>query len=374
MAAGPAATTAAEASVRPRATEPRRAWKDFTAEEKTAYFEERKRRSEEAIVRAEQGMQDMLDHPEVYEMWMRSLQMRKTYSINNYVLMHLQRPGITDVRSMSEWRKAGRIIAKGERGLVALGPDRSEVSEWEDVLDASGAQIINPKTGKPRRRKVLDADGEPVTKVINRGFKADARRCDIGQTIVVDEERAAADAQATRGGRGRSDAGSDLIADLTRVAGKEGITVIRGAVDDADSPHRDSINLHLLTNPNAGGFYMEREDVATGARSRYIVTRAGDDHGEARVIAHELAHGLLHSKEAIAALGEDARPDTRQRELEAEATGYALCAAYGVEDDTAAFGYLRNWGRDESGLKRLKASSERIRQTVGAVLSAVDAP
>jgi hypothetical protein len=44
------------------------------------------------------------------------------YSPRNAHLIGMQRPGATDVRGFQEWRKHGRQVRKGEKGIAILAP------------------------------------------------------------------------------------------------------------------------------------------------------------------------------------------------------------------------------------------------------------
>lgn len=80
---------------------------------------------------------------------------------------------------------------------------------------------------------------------------------------------------------------------------------------------------------------------------------------EARVIAHELGHAILHDK-LDERFGEEAE-SRNVKEVEAESVAFAIMSDYGIETDYSA-SYIRNWSADKKeNTKELKASSARIR-------------
>lgn len=108
----------------------------------------------------EAGVADLADD----ETWRRHLDVSARfwhYSLNNQMLIAIQRPDATRVAGFNVWKSLGRSVKKGEKGISILAP-----------------KVINRKdkeTGKPE----LDANGKPVRAVV--GFTS-ATVFDISQT------------------------------------------------------------------------------------------------------------------------------------------------------------------------------------------------
>lgn len=81
------------------------------------------------------------------------------------------------------------------------------------------------------------------------------------------------------------------------------------------------------------------------------------------VLTHELAHELLHDR--------NARLDpkgARLRELEAEAVAYVVSQGIGLEVGTASADYILHYDGDKAALAR---SLSRIQRTASEILTAI---
>ena len=83
------------------------------------------------------------------------------YSLNNNLLIMMQKPDATLCQSFTGWREMNRFVKKGEKGIRILAPAPYKKNVEKDVLDAAG-------------RPVIDGDGNPVkesTEVKMMAFK-----------------------------------------------------------------------------------------------------------------------------------------------------------------------------------------------------------
>lgn len=300
--------------------------------------EERRAAVEEQLQKLEQAVQDLT--PETYRQWLTSLPRLYQYSFGNLALVRVQRPDATRVQSFQAWKRQGRSVTKGEKGLKILVPVSVRVP------------VIDPATGREKR----DAKGN----VVKRERKIPGRYrvgnvFDITQTeIRVGDEAKAAAADST----GVREGAQQCVRDLQGVAEARGVKVFRGGVDDPNTPHRGALNAALLAQPNAGGYYVNHDGMEC------IVTRKDlSTEEEARVIAHELGHAMLHRS-----VGET---DRHTQEVEAESVAFVLSNDYGIPSDYSA-GYITNWGAGKDKTAELKKSSERIRQAVRQIYEVLD--
>ncbi|MCP4590085.1 MAG: ImmA/IrrE family metallo-endopeptidase, partial [bacterium] len=94
-----------------------------------------------------------------------------------------------------------------------------------------------------------------------------------------------------------------------------------------------------------------------------VVLRTGlSPLGRASILAHEIAHELLHTKQDRETLSKAIK------ETEAEATAYAVCAHFGYE--TNAPNYIAMWSGD-SGL--LLQRMNRIANATRRIVEAIEA-
>jgi hypothetical protein len=121
------------------------------------------------------------------------------------------------------------------------------------------------------------------------------------------------------------------------------------------------------------GFRVERpESLESGAngdtshlegRIRVVSTNSGAQ--QAKTLAHEIGHALLHDPEVDATRV----LERGLKELEAESTAYVICTALGMDTSDYSFGYVAGWaGGATEALKGIKASTGRIQKAASAVL------
>ena len=77
------------------------------------------------------------------------------YSLNNTILIAMQRPDATSVAGYQSWkRNFGRQVRKGEKGIKIIAPSPYKIKAEQEKKD--------PATGKP----ILDANGQPVKETV----------------------------------------------------------------------------------------------------------------------------------------------------------------------------------------------------------------
>ena len=91
----------------------------------------------------------------------RSRAWLRRYSLNNLLLILTQHPGASDVRPFREWKRAGRYVRKGERGIRILAPIRYKVEPDDGEDDgAPGYAVRAFKTTTVF--DVSQTDGDPL--------------------------------------------------------------------------------------------------------------------------------------------------------------------------------------------------------------------
>lgn len=118
---------------------------------------------------------------------------------------------------------------------------------------------------------------------------------------------------------------------------------------------------------HARGIALRHSDVigpADGCSSGGRITlRAGlEPATEFSVLAHELAHEMLHQDDEPIAAGRKAR------ETEAEAVAFVVCQAIGLETGTASSDYIQLY---QGGKDTLLASLGRIQQTAAEIIDGI---
>jgi len=222
------------------------------------------------------------------------------YSIGNVLLIGLQRPGATQVAGVRAWNRLGRHVKKGEKGIRILAP------------------IVWRKKEKQERRE--GGDEEELVR-----FRT-VCVFDVAQT---DGQPLPAFAQA-RGEPG------EYTGKLMQFATEQGIEV------------ELSDQLRSAQGLSAGGKILVRKGLPPAE--------------EFSVLAHELAHELMHR-------GEEEKPSSRTvRETEAEAVAFVVCQAIGLEAVNAAADYIKLY---QGSKETLLESLQRIRQAAVEIIGAI---
>ncbi|WP_051209134.1 ArdC-like ssDNA-binding domain-containing protein [Butyrivibrio sp. WCD3002] len=243
------------------------------------------------------------------------------YSLNNCMLIAMQKPDATLCQGYNAWKKMGRYVRKGEKGIKVIAPSPYTIQKEVDVLDSKG-------------RPVLDQDGEPVkqTKELNlMGFKAETT-FDISQT------------------EGK---------ELPRV----GVDELKGSIDKYE------VLMGVLKDisPVPIGF----EDIKSGAKGYYhtedkriAVQQGMSELQTLKTCIHEITHAMLHGDNA-------ADISKNRKELEAEGTASIVLSFMGYNTDDYSYPYLCGYTSD-ADMKELKASLGTIRQTSSRIIKKIE--
>ena len=243
------------------------------------------------------------------------------YSLNNCMLIAMQKPDATLCQGFDGWKRMGRYVKKGEKGIKIIAPAPYTVQKEVDKLGSDG---------KP----ILDKDGEPVKETKEyqvMGFKAETT-FDVSQTD-----------------------GKELP--------KVGVDELKGEVD------RYELMMGVLKDlsPVPIGF----EDIKSGAKGYYHTTEKRiaiqKDMSELQTVKtclHEITHAMLHA-DAPAEISKN------RKELEAEGTACIVLKYMGYDTDAYSFPYLTGYTKD-ADMKELKDSLNTIRRTSSRFITRIE--
>lgn len=231
------------------------------------------------------------------------------YSINNTVLIWMQRPSARYTMGFRTWLKHGRRVRKGERGLVVFAP------------------IVHRPT-----KAEIGAGADPDDKTV-AGYKT-AVTFDYEQTEAVTDDALVYVPPVPRLDTG---APEGLIARLEAAAVSVGYEV-----------------RYRAETGYADGWCNPRDRVITVCSSL-----AGADR--ASVLTHELAHALAHAG--------DRETTQARKELQAEASSFVALAALGLDTGRSSLPYLRSWagGGDETLIAELTVIDRIARDLLARV-------
>lgn len=271
----------------------------------------------------EKSIQDFMES-EKYKAFLSSMAKFHNYSLNNQILIAVQKPGSTLCASYTTWQKQNRYVKKGEKGIKIICPSPYKKEYLKDVIDKT--------TGKPELLPDGRTKQEIVQKVIP--FFKVGYVYDISQTE-----------------------GQPLpeIADILEGDLDEGLKSLKEAMLQA-SP------VPVCFQPIDGetnGFYSP-------AAGEIVVDSTLSEKQSLKTLIHETAHALLHNPEASSS------QSTREtKEVEAESVAYVVCQYFGLDTSDYSFGYIAGWSSGK-GTPELKASLENIRNTSNEIISNVE--
>ena len=248
------------------------------------------------------------------------------YSVNNQILIMMQKPDATMCQSFSGWKEMNRFVRKGEKGIRVLAPAPYKMEREQDKLDASG---------KP----VLDKDGEPVKEVVEvkvMAFKP-VSTFDISQTE--------GDPVPTLG-----------VNEL--IGGVEGYDTLIEAIKSAVGV---PVSFEQIESGAKGYFSLEENRIAIQEGMSEVQT--------IKTLLHESGHAALHSREAMDK--SDDKKSRNQKECEAESIAYVVCQHYGIDTSEYSFGYVAGWSGNQE-VPELKASLDTIRRAASDLIIKID--
>ena len=294
-----------------------------------------KDRMREIVDSIENGIKELFESDK-YRKYLSTMSRFHRYSVNNTMLIYMQRPDATHVAGFNKWRdQFGRNVLKGEKGIriIAPTPYKKKVEEIK----------TDPETNAP----VLDADGKAII---------EEKEIRIPMFKVVS------------------------VFDVSQTSGKP---LPQLAADLSGNVQQYEVFMEALRR--ASPVPMEIKPVARDTdgffsiKAQSITIRAGMSEVQTVCAAvHEIAHAKLHDYEHMTELADDGEtilvPGEKSRnteEVEAESISYAVCQYYGIETGENSFGYIATWSKGKE-LKELRASLETINKTASELITDID--
>ncbi|MGI6498980.1 MAG: YodL domain-containing protein [Oscillospiraceae bacterium] len=294
-----------------------------------------KERMKEITDGIEQGIKDLFQSDK-YSQYLGTMSRFHRYSVNNQMLIYMQKPDATLVAGFNKWRdQFERHVNKGEKGIKIIAPTPfKKTMEMQKLDPDTGAQMLNP-------------DGTVITeeKEIQIPMYKPVTVFDVSQT----------DGKPL----------PSLVADLS--GNVERYELFFEAMRRA-SPV--PIRMETMNGRMDGYFSLDRQDIALREGMSEVQTISA--------AVHEIAHAKLHNNEqaqlaAAASEGkEQPKPkDRNTEEVEAESISYAVCQYYGIQTGENSFGYIASWSKDKE-LPELRASLETINKTASSLITDID--
>ena len=284
-------------------------------------------RLQEITAGIEQGIKELFES-EKYMRYLSVMSKFHRYSVNNTMLIYMQKPEATLVAGFNKWKNQfERHVKKGEHGITIIAPTPYKKKIEEMKRD--------PDTHAP----ILDADGKAVIeeKEIEIPMFRPVKVFDVSQTD----------------GKPLPELSSSLSGTVPHYE-----AFLEALRRSASVP----IEFEPMAANTDGYFSPDQQRIAIREGMSEVQTVSAT--------VHEIAHSKLHNRQKMqetAAAGDNApdqpKPkDRRTEEVEAESISYAVCQYFGIQTGENSFGYIASWSKGKE-LKELRASLETINKT-----------
>lgn len=376
----------------------------------------------------EAGIKELFESDK-YRQYLSTMSRFHRYSVNNTMLIYLQKPDATLVAGFNKWKNQfERHVKKGEHGITIIAPTPFKKKIEEQKLDPDTKAPVLDKNGKivteekeveiPMFRpvKVFDVsqtDGKPLPQLAS-DLAGNVQQYDAFMEALRRTSPVPVAIQSIHDG-------SDGYFSLTdqRIAIREGMSEVQTVSATVhEIAHSILHNNMMLETPLLGESYQEVEVFGKPAlfsngrvdRTKlpeglycYDLRGSDDDPGDPITIQEKVI--VNHAATVITAepvelpeagflyLGDDGlnftggnitlrefyeqvKPELvnknrNTQEVEAESISYAVCQYYGIQTGENSFGYIATWSKDKE-LPELKASLETINKTASGLITDID--
>ena len=332
-------------------------------------------RLQEITAGIEQGIKELFES-EKYMRYLSVMSKFHRYSVNNTMLIYMQRPDATLVAGFNKWKNQfERHVKKGEHGITIIAPTpyKKKIEEMKrdpdtqaPILDADGKAVMEEKEIEiPMFRpvKVFDVsqtDGKPLPELASslsgtvphyEAFLEAVRR---SAPVPIEFEPMAENMDGY------------FSSEQQRIAIREGMSevqTISAAVHETahsklhDPKKHEAEPTWKIVMVSEGGTNQDfRLDFATEAEAEQAAAEEGW-----RYVDENQFEWRLEVEEDLTAVKQAAK-NRNTEEVEAESISYAVCQYFGIQTGENSFGYIASWSKDKE-LKELRASLETINKT-----------
>lgn len=259
--------------------------------------------------RLEQGVTDLFESDR-YKEYLRVMARFHRYSFNNTLLIAMQCPGATRLAGFQSWKKFGRHVKKGEKGIKVIAP-----TPFKKTVEEDGEEkvIVVPRYKVVSTYDISQTEGKPLQ--------------EIASTLT-----------------GSVDNFNDFLSAL------EQVSPVPIAFEDISG--------------SAYGYYNSME-------KRIAVREGLSEQQTLKTLIHEISHAKLHDFDLGKPKDEIPQIDRQNKECQAEAVAFVCCERFGLDTSGYSFGYIAGWSSDRE-LKELRSSLEIIRDTAAEIIDDVE--
>ena len=332
-------------------------------------------RLQEITAGIEQGIKELFES-EKYMRYLSVMSKFHRYSVNNTMLIYMQKPEATLVAGFNKWKNQfERHVKKGEHGITIIAPTpyKKKIEEMKrdpdthaPILDADGKAVMEEKEIEiPMFRpvKVFDVsqtDGKPLPELASSlsgtvpHYEAFLEALRRSAPVPIEFEPMAANTDGY------------FSPDQQRIAIREGMSEVQSVSaavhETAHSKLHDPKKYEaeptwkIVMVSEGGSKHDFRLDFATEAEAEQAAAEEGW-----RFVDENRFEWRLEVEEDLTAVKQAAK-NRNTEEVEAESISYAVCQYFGIQTGENSFGYIASWSKGKE-LKELRASLETINKT-----------
>ena len=371
-------------------------------------------RLQEITTGIEQGIKELFES-EKYMRYLSVMSKFHRYSVNNTMLIYMQKPEATLVAGFNKWKNQfERHVKKGEHGITIIAPTpyKKKIEEMKrdpdthaPILDADGKAVMEEKEIEiPMFRpvKVFDVsqtDGKPLPELSSSlsgtvpHYEAFLEALRRSAPVPIEFEPMAANTDGY------------FSPDQQRIAIREGMSEVQTVSATVHEIAHSKLHNQKKIQIDNDEQYQEvelfekpalfsngrisRDDLPEGVYC-YDLRGSDEDPGspicvEERVVVNHAGSVILTAPLEFPEEGrlyftdetglnfnggmltlsqflQEQKKDRRTEEVEAESISYAVCQYFGIQTGENSFGYIASWSKGKE-LKELRASLETINKT-----------
>ena len=371
-------------------------------------------RLQEITAGIEQGIKELFES-EKYMRYLSVMSKFHRYSVNNTMLIYMQKSEATLVAGFNKWKNQfARHVKKGEHGITIIAPTpyKKKIEEMKrdpdthaPILDADGKAVMEEKEIEiPMFRpvKVFDVsqtDGKPLPELSSSlsgtvpHYEAFLEALRRSAPVPIEFEPMVANTDGY------------FSPDQQRIAIREGMSEVQTVSATVHEIAHSKLHNQKKIQIDNDEQYQEvelfekpalfsngrisRDDLPEGVYC-YDLRGSDEDPGspicvEERVVVNHAGSVILTAPLEFSEEGrlyftdetglnfnggmltlsqflQEQKKDRRTEEVEAESISYAVCQYFGIQTGENSFGYIATWSKDKE-LKELRASLETINKT-----------
>lgn len=249
---------------------------------------DRKEQLKELSEKIENGVKQIFSG-EDYKKYLAVVGKFHNYSINNSILILLQKPDASYVAGFNTWKKMNRFVKKGEKGIRILAPcpikTKNEDDEDETIMLFKVTTVFD----------ISQTEGEPLP------------------SLGVDE--------LTETVEDYDKLKNALIASCPVMVVEEDIS------------------------SGAKGYFSATE-------KKIVIKKGVSQLQFIKTLIHECAHSIMHDRKDVIVSGAE-KSCRSEKEIQAESVAYTVCSYFGLDTSEYSFSYIASWaeGKELKDLK-----------------------